>query len=257
MNSHPHSSLAPEQASNPQPTCQVGGAEKYRRIIDEMVDIGANLLRMVHREAQQAEAASLAAADASPAFGTARPAKSAADLAGAYDVIFRSIRRAILLDEKLAAPKKTLSIPHRIAARKKIIRDVEDAIESYAPPGEEEKLHAEFLERLDGPDLEDEIADRAIADIVTDINRDLGVSGLYDGHPWKRRIPHDIAILNARAEQVSGAAPTEKLAALLASAPPRPPPSPRTAPLTAADVAKMSDEEIETRLERLSRYRDP
>ncbi len=37
-------------------------------------------------------------------------------------------------------------------------------------------------------------------------------------HPWKRRIPHDITILNARAQHIPGTALSENLAALHASA---------------------------------------
>jgi hypothetical protein len=88
-----------------------------------------------------------------------------------------------------------------------------------------------LLQLLDGkrcaaptwPDLEDEIANRSIAEIVTDICRDLGIAALPGTHPWKRRIPHDIAILNARAAQLYNQAPSAELAVLLAAAPPPPP----------------------------------
>ncbi len=145
----------------------------------------------------------------------------------AFTPLAQSIRRTIMLHEKLGQPAKPR--PNRIAARKRIIRDVEDAIEREArSPDEQENLHAELIERLDSPDLEDDIADRSIADIVTDINRDLGITGLDNADAWKRRIPHDIAILNARAEQVAGAGPSDKLLALLAASPPRPIPPPES-----------------------------
>jgi hypothetical protein len=176
--------------------------------------------------------------------------------AAAYTDVARAVRRTIMLYEKLGQPARPRR--DRVAARRKIIRDVEDAIEATAPAGEQEALHAELMERLDRPDMEEDIAERPIADIVTDINRDLGISGLDDAHPWKRRIPHDIAILNARAEQISGAGPSEKLLELLASAPPRPP---RRGPridyrLAPLDISKMSDEDIEKRLKILARYQE-
>jgi hypothetical protein len=173
--------------------------------------------------------------------------------ATAYADVARAIRRTIMLHEKLGQPPK--AHPSRVAARRKIIRDVEDAIESNAPDDEQETLHAEFLERLDRPDLEEEIAERPVADIVTDITRDLGVAGLHGRHPWKRRIPHDIAILNARAEQTSGTGPSEKLLALLASAPPRPP-RPIADPDPPLAISKMSDEAIEERLRQLGHLRE-
>ncbi len=175
-------------------------------------------------------------------------------LLDAYERITRSIRRSIMLYMKLVAPVKQPASQQRIAARKRIIRDVEDAIQSKAPADEQEKLHAELLERLDRPDLEYDIANRPIADIVTDMCRDLGIAGLYDAHPWKRRIPHDIDILNARAEQVAGAAASQKLRDLLASAPP---PPPRTGTILTVDVSTLPDDEGESRQGRRRRCRDP
>jgi hypothetical protein len=175
----------------------------------------------------------------------------------AFATVTRSVRRTIMLHEKLGDPQKnaTKNAAHRIAARKKIIRDVEDAIHSNASPDEQETLHAEFLERLDRPDLEDDIADRPIADIVTDITHDLGLAGLYGSHPWKRRIPHDIAVLNARAEQLPGTAPSQKLLALLASAPPRPTPTPTGSdpPPDPEDDMAIAEMDMATLLQRFRR----
>jgi hypothetical protein len=223
VNSQPHSP-APENACNQHSTNQVAEQDDhYRNVIREMVDIGADLLRMVHKEAQQADAARLAAAKPSYDPSTFPAAKSASDLAGAYDLIFRSMRRAILLDGKLAERPKAPSVQHRIAARKRIIREVEDAIQRNAQGDQAEALHAELLERLDSPDLEDEIANRTIPEIVQNMCRDFGIAALPGRHPWKRRMPHDIAILRARAEKLAADAPSAELTALLTVAP-KPPP---------------------------------
>jgi hypothetical protein len=227
------------------------GAKRCRQVLLNLVEIGNALGAMVFEEANAHRDNPKPATEIAPGPSPVREAVAA------YEKITRAVRRTVMLYDKLCDPKK--SRPNRIAARKRIIRDVEDAIEANAPADEQETLHAEFLDRLDRPDLDDEIADRSIADIVTDITRDLGISGLYDGHPWKRRIPHDIAIINARAEQVSGAGPSEKLAALLASAPPPPPrpkPPRRHTHLTQAEVSRMSDEEIESRLKALGNLRE-
>jgi hypothetical protein len=245
---------ADKAATPPQPAAEhlAGVAKHCAEVLLDLVDMGRELARMVIHEVQSQTAAAAAIGDTS-----STPAQ---DGTVAFDRIARAVRRTVLLHDRLADPKQKPSPLQRIAARKRIIRDVEDAIAHKAPADEQEALHAELLERLDRPELDNEIADRSVADIVADITRDLGISGLYDSHPWKRRIPHDIAILNARAEQISGATPSAELAVLLASAPPRPKPSRRIAttaegpPLTPADVAKMSDEEIEFRLERLKRW---
>ena len=76
---------------------------------------------------------------------------------------------------------------------------VEDTIQREAD--EPEALHREFLERLDTPDWEGELADRPVDDIITDIVRDLGLVTILGRHPWKRRTPADIAELCLRAAQ--------------------------------------------------------
>ncbi len=231
----------------------------FGRVLRHFVEVGDELVDMLHQEArliaktqaEWAEATRDPQIAPSPGTSTAPPA----DLLGAYERITRSARRSIMLYQNLFAAKKTPSARHRIAARKKIIRDVEDAIQANANPGEEEKLHAEFLERLDRPELDHEIADRSVAEIVTDITRDLGITGLTDAHPWQRRTPHDIAILNARAKRRNGEALCAECEALIAAAPP--PPPRRVTPLAASDVARMSDEEIENRLKAIRRNGDP
>jgi hypothetical protein len=88
---------------------------------------------------------------------------------------------------------------NRISARRRIIRAVEDAIQRDAPDDEADSLHAEFLERLDAPDIEDDIADRPVAEIIADICHDLGLAPFPALRLWKRRTPADIALLCARA----------------------------------------------------------
>jgi hypothetical protein len=91
---------------------------------------------------------------------------------------------------------------HRTAARKQIIRAVEDAIESkvqgtaYMDDEEADGLRAELMDRLDGPNLDGFDLNRPVADI----RRDLGLAAAPpDMHPWKRRTPDDVAALCARA----------------------------------------------------------
>ncbi len=240
--SSPESAAALTRSSTDHPTGQSGEDTQHcRRVLLNLVDIGNEIAEILGEEVRSHKY--------NPAPGPS-PVPAAA---AAYATVAQSVRRTIMLHDKLGQPRK--SHPNRTAARKRIIRDVEDAIEHNAPEDEQETLHAELLERLDRPDLEDEIADRSVADVVTDITRDLGISGRDDSHRCKRRIPHDIAILNARAEQLAGAGPSEKLLALLASAPP--PPPRRITPLTAMEVSKMSDEEIEFRLKRYGKVREP
>src|SRR5438094_651039 len=80
-----------------------------------------------------------------------------------------------------------------------ILRDVEDAIHRAANGPAAERLAAELHDRLDAPDLDDDILHRPIADIVTEICRDLGLAAAYGATPWKRRTPRDLEALRARA----------------------------------------------------------
>jgi hypothetical protein len=239
-------SPAPENACTQHSTNQVAEAEDYyRHVLRNLVEIGADLARMIQHEAHAAEAARLAAAPA---------AKSTVDFAGPFNLIARGIRRTILLDHKLAEPKNAPSPQQRTAARKRIIREVEDAIHLNAQDEHVDSLHAELLDRLDSPDLDDELATRTVPDIVTDICRDFGIAALPGTHAWKRRMPIDIAILNARAAKLPGAAPSEKLAALLAAAPP---PPPRPVPSIAGiDLSKVSDEDLDNMINRLGLLRE-
>jgi hypothetical protein len=249
VNNQPHS-LAPENACTQDSTNQVAEVEDYyRHVLRNLVEIGADLARMIQQEAHEAQAARLADA-------TVSAAKSTVDFAGPFDLIARGIRRTILLDHKLAEPKKPPSPHQRTAARKRIIREVEDAIQSNAPDEQAETLHAELLERLDSPELDDELATRSVAEIVTDICRDFGIAALPGPHPWKRRMPIHIAILSARAAECAGAPPSEKLLALLANAPPPPPRPPGHSPIAGIDLSKVSDEDLDNMINRLGLLRE-
>ena len=155
----------------------------YRRVLHELTDMGVDLARMVHGQAK-------AAADAG------EEAAQAAALTVAFDRIARTVRRTIglarRLDEMVPAARR------RVAARRQIIRAVEDAIQDREPERREE-LEAELLERLDRPELDDEIDDRPVDVIIAEICRDLGLTALPGTRYWKRRTPADVAALHARA----------------------------------------------------------
>ncbi len=116
-----------------------------------------------------------------------------------FERLGRSVRRSIMLADRLGKPAPGACAKDRIAARKRIIRAVADAIESNADPGEAESLEAEFLERLDSPEFEDDLDGRPVAEIIAEIARDLGLAAMSGTRPWKRRTPADIAELCARA----------------------------------------------------------
>ena len=178
-------------------------AQRHLELLDELVELGMDLARSAHATAKQ----QLEAAVPEPTDATATPpARPAPDPTIPFDRIVRGVRRSMLLARRLeeplpadAATPADAIAHHRIAARKRIIRDVEDAIQRTCTPDRAEHLHAELLERLDSPDLDDEIDHRPPAEIIADICRDFGIAHIAGTHPWKRRTPADIAELRARA----------------------------------------------------------
>ena len=178
-------------------------AQYYRRILHDLIDMGADLAHLVHQQAK---------AQAQTPEPTRDPAaEPAPDLALAFDRIARTIRRTIALARKLAeplpAPPATKPTQDRNLARRRIIRDVEDTIQRKANGTHAESLHDELFVRLDAPDLEDDIDHRPITDIIEDICRDLGLAAMPGTHPWKRRTPEDIKTLCGRAAASSPVAP--------------------------------------------------
>ena len=190
--SFPSTSAEPEAEADQ----QAEDAQYYRRVLHELIDIGADLARMVHQQAKAQAEAGVPAAEPAP------------DATIAFDRIARTIRRSIALARTLGEPVPApASHPgqHRIAARKHVIRMVEDAIHRDPRRDQAEALHAELLERLDGPDIDDDIGHCTTDQIIDTICHDLGLDGAHRLQVWKRRTPEDVALLCARAAKPSAA----------------------------------------------------
>jgi len=182
----------------PQPTPTHPEAETdtqyYRRILHGLIDMASDLAQIVHHQATQP----------APATPAQLPAITP-DPTQAFDRIARAIRRTIALARSLAEPipaPRATQIPNCEAARRRILREVEDAIHRTATGPDAEtravRLHAEALDHLDSPDLDADIAHLPIAQVIADICRDLGIASVGN-RPWKRRTPADVALMNTRA----------------------------------------------------------
>jgi len=228
------SAQATQATPQDDPGPQAANAPYYRGVLHGLIDRGADLARLLHEQAtaqamqqaaahaQQAAAPAQQATDAQPAPAPApAPAPSATPdalnkTAAVFDQIARAVRRCIALAQSLDEPAKPARTPapDRTAARKHILRAVEDTLgrqdydDSYRVCDPTEVLHAELLDRMDAPDLDRDIESRPIDDIIKDILRDLGLAALPGTRPWKRRTPADIAELNARATAPSRPAGT-------------------------------------------------
>ena len=190
----------------------------YQQVLRDLIAMGADLARLLHAQAAAQAPQPAAPHPAQPPPATQQPTNPqpapASDtlisLTLAFDRIARAVRRSILLARSLADPIPPAPDParSRAAARRRIIREVEDAIQGTGASNGRDNpgtLHAELRDRLDAPDLNDDIGTRPTADIISEICRDLGLSAPPGGaHPWKRRTPEDIAQLCAAAAAPSG-----------------------------------------------------
>ncbi len=166
----------------PPPATLQDVADPFRSALEELVGIGMELARRVRDELEGQ------AAEATVAFE--RVARA----------VRRTIRMARWLDELMPASDALA----RVAARKHIIRSVEDRIDRTVDEERADCLHAELLERLDSPDMDDDIAGRPVGEIIADIARDLGLDNWSGHRPWVRRRPADVAALHARAAAAVG-----------------------------------------------------
>lgn len=155
-----------------------GRAARYALLLDDMVEAGVDIVQDL-RPSQSPDIAGL-------------------DRATGYD---RATRRCMLLAIKF---ETDIQAPApRIVARKQIIREVEDAIDrATRDPARVDALRAELQDRLDSPDLEDDIASQPAPNLIAEFCRDLGLVATLPGTtPYMRRTPADIAGLCARAAQ--------------------------------------------------------
>ncbi len=191
----------PSAALETAPDQQDAHTRYYRATLHELIDMGADIARQVHRQAMAQPQTPAPATD---------PAEPLPDHTIPFDRIARAIRRTVALARHIAEPAAPAQHPdrarQRVAARTRIIRDVEDAIQRSTRGDAAETLHAELVERLDGPDLDADILHRPVDDIIADICRDLGIAAPPGARPWKRRTPADIQSLAALANRTPQAA---------------------------------------------------
>ena len=176
-----------------EPTHQASDAEYYRHILHQVIEINVTLARVLDQRVQ---------AHAEPAPPDAEPRHDLITIAAAVNDTSRTIRHCILVARKVAEPIKAAPDPEqrRVAARQRIIRQVEDKIHRHSfDQDEADSLNAELQERLERPDLADDIDHRPIAEIIADLCRDFGLEAVPGNDPWKRRTPADIERLATRA----------------------------------------------------------
>jgi hypothetical protein len=177
-------------------------AQYYLRVLHRLIDIGVTLAEQVEQQALPKTGAAVLGCDE-----TGAALKPSPELTQAYERVTRSIRRSIMLARAIEAPAPVRDTgaqdQSRIRARKRIIRTVEDTIERVTEADSDDTrgdaLRAEMFERLDRPDMDDDIDHRPLEEIIDEIRHDMGLTGSRDSHHWKRRTPADVALLYTRA----------------------------------------------------------
>ena len=174
----------------------------YNQVLRDLVGMATDIARTIHTQITSRQQAATAALPPTPSSAN----DQFPDPTLAFDRISRCIRRTILLAKKLPGlgdergrePNAENPTLRRIASRKRILRQVEDVIQRNARPEHLDTLQVELRERLDSPDLEDDIDHRPLPDIVADICRDLRVAIPYANN-YKRRTPAHVADLRDQA----------------------------------------------------------
>jgi hypothetical protein len=144
-----------------------------------MADLGAGIVRVIARAVEDSAADPASTPSQIPA------------LAAAYDQTMRSLRRTGLLIQKLteSAPAQALTAQSRDAGRHLRDRDA---------PADFSKLSDAELDRIDrveGVESDDELAQRPLPEIIATILSDFGVTGLNGADGCPPITPADVAAL--------------------------------------------------------------
>jgi hypothetical protein len=193
----PTAAHAGDPATHPSPTPAAQRADELqscREMLLELAEIGMSIARALPRQVA-----------AAPEGQPPTPPDQVVAASVAFDRVARAIRRTVALISRLHEPDSPLPLlpaaaaERRLAARKRLIRGVEDAIQREARGDWAEALNVEFRERLDDPDLDDDLGQMPVNEVIAIVCRDLGIAHVPGTHPWKRRTPRDVLDLCALA----------------------------------------------------------
>ena len=205
----------PADPIQPAPACTPEEATEdaqHRRVLSLLIDLGAALAQEIAQT----------------------PSDPVTDRAEAFERVSRATRRAILVARHVAqqiahrpAPAAPLTAAQRrTTARARLLREVQDTIQTKARPADADALRAELIDRIDAPELDADLLNRPTADLIAEFLRDLGLAHPPGARPIGRRTPADITRLNLLA-----ALPPGQAKALAATFPrPKPPPKPTPPP---------------------------
>jgi len=184
----------------------------HLHVLNELVDITADLIRMVHAQVRQQVEFHLPPTDpdAPPPPPPPWPPITE-DPIRAVTELSRSLRLTAALVNKLEQPPKPRNNTLQAPGARPIREETDPArlsdAEKNAPiEACEHECESEDSELSEEERLEDAIY-RPIVKIVAGICRDTGIGKLYDGHPWKQRFLTELTALATQAAVQTIAAP--------------------------------------------------
>ncbi len=154
----------PPQAANPEPPQQDADRQYYIRVLNEALELGLQRLRCLDDTA----------AETNP-----KPPLSDADAANIYDRVTRSMRRSIMLADRLARDPAALTKPDHARASD----NPEAHLERAEHPRPEPRERAE---RLEAPERLERLPDLPTPDLVRLIYRDLDLPAPPPPPHWPR-----------------------------------------------------------------------
>lgn len=159
MNTSPTAPETPNEA-----TQRAAERVRHRQVLNELVELGADVARMVHRQIKVTH-------DYEVDTGTS--VWPAPDRTVAFERVVRCVRRTILLIERLDEPVRVAD-SRRDGARTTPIRAMGPQIEDAADPVVSDRAFAERREQIDCLDSEDWLDTRPMAVAIAALCRDLG-----------------------------------------------------------------------------------
>jgi hypothetical protein len=216
---NPADALAPNLAPNLAPSTQ-----RRIRVLDEVIDRTANLMRLIeHQSEQQSKAAQLNAEQPRDIRVSLPWPLISNDVAGAFEKLGRSIRHTVALAEKLehppaAAPQSGARKPAQpdILTEQDLARMRDAELDDRLQTAERES-ERENAENYDAQ--EEERRFRPFAETVNEIYRNLALPPLLKSNDWRQRFLTQL-------EAIFKFAAKHKATASAASDPPAPEPTP-------------------------------
>ena len=173
--------------------------DHYRALVDTCIEAGANIIRILTGEAEAHTQARTAEPEASP---TQAPTPLP-DIAAAYTQVHCAVRLAILLAQSLDQPPK----PTRAAATPPPAPAPSKTPSSARPSPPRPPASTPNCANASTTKLQPRRSHPPAGEIIKDIIRDLGFDRICGTHPYKRRTPSDLALLQAAAPQGQAANP--------------------------------------------------